>query len=43
MKGELVVLYVIGAYPPIARFHQRLGAAVFATLTDDRREVVEGA
>jgi hypothetical protein len=26
MKGELLVLHVIGAYPHIGRFHQRLGA-----------------
>ena len=43
MKGELFVLHVVGADPHIGRFHQRLGASVFATLADDRREVIEGA
>ena len=43
MKGELLVLHVVGADPHIGRFHQRLGPGVFAPLADDRREVVEGA
>src|SRR5262245_11815332 len=43
MKGELLVLHIVGAYPHVGRFHQRLSAGVFAALADDRREVVEGA
>ncbi|HEY3136375.1 MAG TPA: hypothetical protein VGL29_10140 [Blastocatellia bacterium] len=35
MKGELLVLHIVGAYPHIGRFHQRLSAGVFATLADD--------
>ena len=43
MKGELLVLHVIGAYPHIGRFHQRLGTGAFAALAADHRKVVEGA